>query len=41
MQREVLNASIELWKAPQLGIMSADAWIAPRDVMLSAGLTRL
>lgn len=38
VQREVLNASIELWKAPQLGIMSADAWDRAQDVMLSAGL---
>ncbi len=38
VQREVLNASMELWKAPQLGTMSADAWDRAQDVMLSAGL---
>ena len=38
VQREVLNASIELWKAPQLGLMSPEAWEKAQEVMLSAGM---
>ena len=38
VQREVLGASIDLWEAPQLGLMSRDAWERAQDVMLSAGL---
>jgi NitT/TauT family transport system substrate-binding protein len=38
VQREVLSASVELWKAPQLGLMSQEAWAQAQEVMLSAGL---
>jgi NitT/TauT family transport system substrate-binding protein len=38
VQREVLNASIELWQAPQLGLMSPEAWAKAQEVMISAGM---
>lgn len=37
-QREVLSASIELWRAPKLGLMNVEAWERAQEVMLSAGL---
>ena len=38
VQRAVLEASIDLWKAPKLGEMSSEAWERAQSVMLSAGL---
>lgn len=37
-QQPVLQASLEMWSAPKLGVMSADAWEQAQDVMLDAGL---
>jgi NitT/TauT family transport system substrate-binding protein len=38
VQRGVLDASIDLWRAPTLGEMSGEAWGRAQSVMLSAGL---
>ncbi len=38
VQRAVLDASIELWEAPQLGVMSDTAWEQAQNVMAVAGL---
>ncbi|MGC9468592.1 MAG: ABC transporter substrate-binding protein [Anaerolineae bacterium] len=38
VQWPVLTASIDLWEAPQLGLMRADAWAEAQRVMLDAGL---
>ena len=38
VQREVLLASIALWEAPKLGLMSPEAWDHAQSVMLGSGL---
>ena len=38
VQRAVLEASIELWEAPHLGVMSDAAWEQAQNVMAEAGL---
>lgn len=36
-QRAVLQASLEMWRAPQLGITNAEAWDATQQVLLNIG----
>jgi NitT/TauT family transport system substrate-binding protein len=38
LQWPVLLASVDLWRAPQLGMMEAASWERSQDVMVSAGL---
>ncbi len=39
-QKEVLRRTIELWKAPQLGISDAKAWQNMQDTLLKMGLLK-
>jgi NitT/TauT family transport system substrate-binding protein len=38
VQRAVLEASMDIWQAPQLGQMSGEAWERAQNVMFAAGL---
>jgi NitT/TauT family transport system substrate-binding protein len=38
VQRKVLQASIEFWRADRLGYSSPDAWVNMQDVLLQADL---